>query len=231
MVSRKANSSSRGSHAAGDRPRRERGEKRVKPPLDERSLRDLALSYAARFASTGARLEAYLLRKLRERGTATDADGRTAQIDIPALIARLVELGYVDDDAYARARARDLGARGYGARRVEQALWAAGVDEGLRQAHAPGESASRKAAALMAQKKRIGPWGAPSGFGREISSDPLARRKAHEKAVAAMLRAGHQYDHVRFILAASREEDVAEWVDEAVEEDGAADEEGIEGTW
>ncbi|MEQ5787680.1 RecX family transcriptional regulator [Erythrobacter sp. NFXS35] len=221
MVSGKANSSSRGSDAAGDRPRRERGEKRVKPPLDERALRDLALSYAARFASTGARLEAYLLRKLRERGTATDADGRDVRIDIPALVARLVELGYVDDAAYARARARDLGARGYGARRVEQALWAAGVDEGIRQDTAPGESASRKAAALMAQKKRIGPWGA----GREVSSDPLARRKAHEKAVAAMLRAGHQYDHVRFILAASREEDVAQWLDEA------ADEEGIEDTW
>ncbi|WP_296721475.1 RecX family transcriptional regulator [Erythrobacter sp.] len=198
-----------------------RGEKRVKPPLDEAALRDLALSYAARFASTGARLEAYLLRKLRERGTATDADGREARIDIPALIARLVELGYVDDAAYARARARDLGARGYGGRRVEQALWAAGVDEGIRQDTAPGESANRKAAALMAQKKRIGPWGA----GREVSSDPLARRKAHEKAVAAMLRAGHQYEHVRFILAASREEDVTQWLEEA------ADEEGIEGTW
>lgn len=193
----------------------------MKPPLNETALRDLALHYAARFATTGARLETYLARKLKERGVAEDADGRTMHIDIPALVARLVELGYVDDDAYARARARDLGARGYGGRRVEQVLRFAGVGEGLRQAHAPGEAAGRKAAALMAQKKRLGPW----GVGREVSGDPLARRKAHEKAVAAMLRAGHQYDHVRFILAASREEDVTQWLDEA------ADEEGIEGTW
>lgn len=225
MISRKANSSSSGSDAGEDSGRGRRDKKRVKPPLTETALRDLALHYAARFATTGARLEGYLARKLKERGVAEDGavDGgsRTVQIDIPALVARLVELGYVDDDAYARARARDLGARGYGGRRVEQVLWAAGVDEGLRQAHAPGEGASRKAAALMAQKKRLGPWGA----GREVSGDPLARRKAHEKAVAAMLRAGHQYDHVRFILAASREEDVDQWLDEA------ADEEGIEGTW
>jgi regulatory protein len=221
MVSRKANSSSPGSEVGADSGRERRERKRVKPPLDAARLRDLALHYAARFATTGARLEGYLARKIKERGLAEDADGRTEAIDIPALVARLVELGYVDDDAYARNRARDLGARGYGGRRVEQVLRFAGVDEGLRQAHAPGEAASRRAAALMAQKKRLGPWGSGGGS----AADPLAARKASEKAVAAMLRAGHQYTHVRFILAAERAEDVAEWLDEA------ADEEGIEGTW
>lgn len=192
----------------------------MKPPLTETKLRDLALHYAARFASTGARLEGYLIRKIRERGLAEDADGRTIEIDVPALVARLVELGYVDDDAYARMRARDLGSRGYGARRVEETLRHAGVGESLRRQHAPGEAAGRKAAALMAQKKRLGPYGAPAEGG-----DPLACRKAHEKAVAAMLRAGHQYDHVKVILAAARIEDVEEWVGEA------ADEEGIEEQW
>ncbi len=67
--------------------------------------------------------------------------GGEARIDIPALVARLVDLGYVDDAAYARMRARDLGARGYGARRVEQALWAAGVDETIRADIAPDEAA------------------------------------------------------------------------------------------
>lgn len=202
--------------------RKRRGEKRVKPPLTETTLRDLALHYAARFATTGARLEAYLLRKIRERGLAEDDDRRSVSPDIPALVARLVELGYVDDDAYARMRARDLGARGYGGRRVDQALRHAGVDDNVRQAHAPGEAASRRAAALMAQKRRLGPW---AREGAE-SADPLAARKAHEKAVAAMLRAGHQYEHVRFILAARGAEDVEQWLGEA-----ADDEEGIEGSW
>jgi regulatory protein len=221
MVSGKANSSSRGSDSAREDRRRQRGEKRVKPPLDEAALRDLALSYVARFASTGARLEAYLVRKLKERGVAEDADGRTAQIDIPALVARLVELGYVDDAAYARMRARDLGARGYGARRVEQALWAAGVGEGIRANTAPAEAARRRAAVLMAQKRRLGPFGS----GRGESVDPLSARKAHEKAVAAMLRAGHDYEHVRVILAAADIGAIEEWLDEA------ADAEGTDGSW
>jgi len=213
MVSGKGNSSSRGRDAGG--------RKRAKPPLGEAELRDLALSYAARFASTGARLEAYLARKLRERGIAADADGREARIDIPALVARLVDLGYVDDAAYAGMRARDLGARGYGARRVEQALWAAGVDETIRADIAPDEAARRRAAILMAQKRRLGPY----GTGGKDGADPLAIRKAREKAVAAMLRAGHDYDHVRFILDAAGTAEVDAWLDEA------GDGEGNEGSW
>ncbi|MFW5633982.1 MAG: RecX family transcriptional regulator, partial [Erythrobacter sp.] len=65
------------------------------------SLRDLALSYAARFATTGAKLEAYLARKMRERGVAEDDDGRMVELDVPALVARLVELGDVDGLAVA----------------------------------------------------------------------------------------------------------------------------------
>lgn len=221
MVSGKANSSSRGSDKPREEARRGRGEKRGKPPLGDAQLRDLALSYAARFASTGARLEAYLARKVRERGLAEDADGRTAAIDIPALVARLVELGYVDDAAYARMRTRDLGARGYGARRVEQALWAAGVAEGIRAETAPGEAARRRAAVLLAQKRRLGPFA--GGHGDD--ADPLGARKAHEKAVAAMLRAGHDYEHVRVILAAPDRAALEEWLDEA------SDAEGTEGSW
>ena len=218
MVSGKANSSSGRSHDAG---RAGRAAKRAKPPLDAGSLRDLALSYAARYASTGARLEAYLARKLKERGIAEDAEGRAVAIDIPALVARLVELGYVDDAAYARMRARDLGARGYGARRVEQALWAAGVDEAVREEAAPGEAARRRAAVTMARKRRLGPYGA----GRDDAADPLAHRKAREKAIATMLRAGHDYDDVRFILAAASPAAVEEWLDEA------QGEEGCKGSW
>ncbi len=178
-------------------------------------LRDLALHYAARFATTAARLEAYLLRKIRERGLAEDAEGRVREVDLAGLVARLVELGYVDDDAYARMRARDLGGRGYGARRIAESLRHAGVGETSRAAHAPGEAASRRAAALMARKRRLGPFGA-----RDDDTDPASQRKAQEKAVAAMLRAGHQYEHARFISGAATTGDVEDWLAEAGDEEG-----------
>lgn len=210
MVSGKANSSSRGSRAG----------RRARAPLDEAALGDLALAYAARFATTAARLEAYLARKIAERGLAEGA-----RVDVPALVGRLVGLGYVDDAAFARMRARALVQRGYGARRIAAALHHAGIDASLRAAHAPGEAAARRAAVVMAKKRRLGPW-ASGALGDGLPGDPARARAAHEKAVAAMLRAGHHPDHVRFILAASGEEEVAAWLGEV-----APEEEGMGEAW
>lgn len=228
MVSRKSKTSLSGNEAQGcgdppegrmkparDPAKGSRRERRKKSPLDETSLRDLALAYVARYATTGAKLEAYLARKLRERGVAEDSEGRTLALDPSAIAAQFAELGYVDDAAFARARARDLTGRGYGSRRVEQALWAAGVEEDTRADHAPGEAASRRAAMLLARKRRFGPFASDGGK----IEDPMERRKAHEKQVAAMLRAGHLFDHVRFILDAHEKADIEEWVREAEDED------------
>ena len=66
-------------------------------------------------------------RKLRERGW--DGDGEPPLED---LADRMVRLGYVDDRAYALSKARSLTGRGYGERRVRQALVIAGIDEEQR---------------------------------------------------------------------------------------------------
>ena len=206
---------------AGKKVARKRKKSR---PLDETSLRDLALSYAARFATTGTKLEGYLARKIRERGVAEDEDGRTRELDVTGLVTRLIELGYVDDDAFARMKTRDLTARGYGARRVEQALWAAGVEEEVREDNAPSELQCREAAVLLAKKRRFGPFGRPQLDEEEKEPlDPAERHKKREKQVAAMLRAGHLYEHVQFILGAASIEDVEGWIDEARDEEGSDD--------
>lgn len=186
-------------------------------PLDETSLRDLALSYVARFATTGAKLEGYLARKLRERGIAEDEDGRVRELDVTGLVTRLIELGYVDDDAYARMKTRDLTERGYGARRVEQALWAAGVEEHVREDNAPGEAQVRRAAILLARKRRFGPYARPPMDDGEPNAEE--RRKLREKQVAAMLRAGHLYEHAAFILDAASIDTVEEWLEEAEQDE------------
>lgn len=196
---------------------------RAKAPLDDAGLRDLALAYAARFATTGARLEGYLARKIRERGVAEDDDGRSHELDVAALVTRLIELGYVDDDAYARMKARDLTSRGYGKRRVEQALWAAGVGEHTRTAHAPSDLEGRRAAVLLATKRGFGP------FGQRIDPEapPEIRRAAKEKQIAAMLRAGHDFDSARFIVDAATGDDIAAWLEEAEAAQGSEE----DGSW
>jgi regulatory protein len=169
----------------------ERSPRRRAPPLDEAALKALALAYAARFATTRARLLAYLARKLKERGWAGDTPPATE-----ALADRLVALGYVDDKAYAGMKRRAMAARGLGPARVAMALTADGVAPEDR-GDAPDAAAALASAIAFARRKRLGP------FARVPASDPASR----QRAMAAMLRAGHAASVARRVLAlASAEE-------------------------
>ena len=223
MVSDDTNLSSHGSENGAHNGRKSSAKKssrraRKRGPLDQVALRDLALSYAAKYATTGAKLESYLARKVRERGIESDDDGRDAQLDIPGIVTRMIELGYIDDAAYAQMRSRDLTARGYGKRRVEQALWAAGVENEIRESHAPTEATSRRAAVLLAKKRGFGVFGR-SVLTTDNQEDHDPSRKRREKQVAAMLRAGHTYDHVRYILDAESETELDDWQADAEEDE------------
>lgn len=160
----------------------------------------MALAYVARFSTTSTKLETYLARKLRERGW----DEESGPMPDPAAIsARFVELGYIDDAAYARAKAGGLLRRGYGPRRISQALNAAGIDPEGRADAGPDASGERQAALVMVRKRRFGPFG----------TDPLDR-KQREKQIAAMLRAGHRLDNVCALIDAASCEDAEQWADQ-----------------
>jgi regulatory protein len=162
------------------------GPRRPRPPLDEDKLNELMLHYVARFATSRAKLAAYLSRKLRERGWAGKAEP-----PIEAMVAKAVRLGFVDDAAFALSKSRTLTARGYGERRVGQALHAAGIDDSDAEParnHARDESV--EAALHFARRRRFGPYAA-------IVPTPEAR----EKALAAMIRAGHGFRLAKCILA------------------------------
>lgn len=168
-------------------------------PLDPVRLEELALAYVARFATTAARLDRYLVRKLRERGWAAGDEPPVA-----ALIARFVAAGYVDDAGYARAKTGSLLRRGYGARRIAQALNEAGIDAALREDVRADEAAQRRAALAMAHKRSFGPFGADA----QAQSDWPRRR---ERQLAAMLRAGHPMDSARILVDARSIAEAEEW--------------------
>jgi regulatory protein len=155
-------------------------------PLDSKRLQELALRYVGRYATTRAKLRAYLARKVRERGWTGPTEP-----DLDRLAGRLCELGYVDDAAYALAKSQALSSRGYGKRRLDEKLRLAGIDEADGAAardHA--DSRAVDAAIRFAERRRIGPFAADS-------SDPRQR----EKAIAAMVRAGHPFGLARIIAA------------------------------
>jgi len=164
-------------------------------PLDPSRMEELALAYVARFATSRAKLEGYLARKLRERGWESASPPAIAD-----LAERFVASGYIDDEAYARARTGSLMRRGYGMRRVGQALGAAGIEADVRERIAPDEAERRAAALVLARKRRFGPFAA----------EPPDRAR-REKQIAAMLRAGHALDHVIALVDAASAGEAEEW--------------------
>jgi regulatory protein len=166
--------------------------RRPPPPLNDAALSELGLRYVGKYATTRSKLRAYLARKLRERGW----DG-TLDPDLEALADRFAELGYVDDAAFALTKSRSLAGRGYGKRRLAEQLKHAGItEEDSREALDAAETAAVSAALRFAQRRRIGPFAAEM-------ADPQAR----ERAIAAMVRAGHDSGLARKIMGLQPDQD------------------------
>lgn len=137
----------------------------------------------------------YLTRKLNERGW----EGEKSP-DIAGLVAEFAEAGYVDDAAFAEARARSFVRRGYGERRLGQELFASGIQQADGMAARDTMAAGAFNAALnFARRKRIGPF----------ASEP-ATPEARQKQLAAFLRAGHGFELARRFVDAEPGEDLDE---------------------
>lgn len=166
--------------------------RRELPPLDRRTLDVLALRYVERFATTRARLAAYLARKISERGWI----GPPAT---PAEIAdRLAELGYIDDRLFAETRARSMARRGLGARRVALAFRVDGIAPEDAAAIADDVSERAVESALeWARRKRIGPFAGETADGSQ-----------RQRQLAQMIRGGHAFTLARRIVDMSPGDDI-----------------------
>jgi regulatory protein len=161
--------------------------RRAPKPLTDEALNELALRYVGRFATTRAKLQSYLERKVRERGWEGDRGPDAARI-----VQRFAELRYIDDASYALSKTRSLTERGYGKQRVIQAMRVAGIDESdSEDARELADSEALSAALRFAQKRRLGPYAV------QQLSDPRER----QRAIAAMIRAGHGFELARKIVA------------------------------
>lgn len=170
------------------------------PPLNPEKLQQLALRYVGRYSTSRSKLRAYLSRKVRERGW-----GASEEPPIGEIAERLAGLGYVDDASFALSKAQSLVVRGYGKRRLVEKLRLAGIEEGDSESarrHADAEAVS--AALRFAERRRIGPYGSRK-------PDPRER----DRAIAAMIRAGHSFGLARAIaaLAPGAQVDVDELAD------------------
>ena len=135
-----------------------------RPPPDAASLREAALHYLVRYATTEAGLRRVLNRRIdRWVRLAGEEDNEAvlhaARAAIPDVVSRMVALGLLDDTAYANTRAQGLALNGRSRRAIAGRLVAKGIAPEQARAALPAEEGSELVSALiLARKRRIGPF-------------------------------------------------------------------------
>lgn len=160
---------------------------------DAASLYEAAMTHMTRYAATEASLARVLARRIdrwaQQQDTTDDLPRivRHAKAAIPGILARLKELGALNDDAFATSRANRLTRAGK-SRRATLAHLAA---KGVQAPHLPEDPARELAAACAyLRRRRAGPYG----------------DAAIEKTLAAMARGGFSQETARRALALTRDE-------------------------
>lgn len=180
--------------------RRRRGPRKATPE----HLRNAALHYLERFASSEDNLRRVLMRKVRRSAHHHGTDTAEGEAAVEDIIRRFRETGLLDDTQYAEARARSLRDRGQSARSIrfkliEKGIAAAEAEQAIGAIDgADSSGAEREAAVRYARKRRLGPF-----------ADPARRAERREKDLAAMARAGFSFDTAQEVVDADPE-DVAD---------------------
>lgn len=160
------------------------------------SLRNAALHYLERYASSTANLREVLRRRVLRAERFHDTDREAAEGWIEEIIASFAGSGLLDDAIYAEGRVRSMFRQGRSQRIMKLELMKKGVDPDtvdrtLSQLEAEHPAPDRWAAIRYARRRRLGPYRS------------AARADFREKDLAALARAGFDYDVARDVVDAA----------------------------
>ncbi|MBO6770639.1 MULTISPECIES: regulatory protein RecX [unclassified Thalassospira] len=189
-------------------------DKKREPKRPRRVTRDYLMNYATwyleRFAASRARLEKLMRGKIRLSVAEYGTDPEEAVQWMNSVLAACEKAGFINDDAYARGRARSLLRKGKAMRVIAADLSARGIasdqiDDAIRDLRAEADQAAYEevrgtdpniaAAAAYARRRRLGPWRRPD-----------IREEKREKDMAALARQGFGYDTATRIINSDLDE-------------------------
>ncbi len=157
-------------------------------------LRNSALHYLDRYATSSAHLRRLLLAKVARSARAHGTNAEAGAAAVEALIAEFLGAGLLDDARYAEDRALILFRRGASARAIRSALLAKGVASeligpALERLGAAAAEPELAAALAYTLRRRLGPY-----------RSPQARAEMREKDLAALGRRGFGYELARRVI-------------------------------
>ena len=174
--------------------------KKTIKPITAKYLQNAATFYLERYPSTAEGLRRVLNRRVRKAEMAEAPVIDNVKQVIDAIVAKFVDAGVIDDQAFAQTKARALHRRGTSTRLTRQKLSFAGVDgdtldkamEGLDQElDTDPKQREWQAAVALARRRRLGP------FRRKD------RKEHRDRDLAAMARGGFEYQLAKKVIDAT----------------------------
>ena len=190
--------------------KRTKRKKKVPRKATPKSLENAALYYLQRFSSSSENLRRVLMRRVQRSTHHHDTDPEEGVEVIADLIKRYNEVGLLDDAQFAKARAESLNRRGLSARAIRAKLAEKGVaadliTETLEKLTDEVQNPELTAAVTFARKRRIGPF-------READD----RTELREKDLAALARAGFNYDMAQKVIEADTIEELEDEIEQNI---------------
>jgi regulatory protein len=174
--------------------------KRPARPITAKYLQNAAAFYLERYPSTAEGLRRVLNRRVRKAEITDSPIIENVKQTIDAIVAKFVDAGVIDDQAFAQTKARALHRRGTSTRLTRQKLNLAGVDADTFDKAMAGldqelDTDPRRrewlAAVALARRRRLGP------FRQKDRADNRTRD------LAAMARGGFDYQLVKKVIDAA----------------------------
>jgi regulatory protein len=184
--------------------RRRRGPRKA----TQSHLENAALHYLSRFATSAENLRRVLMRRVERSARHHGTDPEEGAGWVEDLIQRYQRSGLLDDKAYAEARAGDMLRRGTPMKGVRFKLMQKGVgaddiDLALEAATEDMPRPDLAAAVALAKRRRLGPYSRGD------------REERRDKDLAALARAGFDYDTARRVIEADTIDDLTALLDDA----------------
>ncbi|WP_417795151.1 regulatory protein RecX [Terasakiella pusilla] len=181
-------------------------EQKIPRPVSAQSLRNAALRYIDRFATSRENLRQVLMRRVQKSNYYHDTPLEDGINWINTIVDQLEQANFINDQRYAEGRAGALHRKGTSLRVIQMKLKEKGIsDQDIAHAlnalseETQSENLERDAAIALARRRRLGPWRLPE-----------KREDFKDKDLGALARAGFSYDLARDIIEADSPEDLEE---------------------
>lgn len=170
--------------------------------ITKQRLTNIALYYLQRFDSSVENLRQVLQRRVSDYAYHNpEFDKAAAQTWIAEILADFERVGYLNDERYAEFKVKNYLAAGKPARYIKLKLAEKGIAGDLAEKLLAAEEYDPETMALnLARRKKIGPF-------RAGGTD--CRREYRQKDLAALVRAGFDYDTALKVIEAENPEEIA----------------------